>query len=106
MGARERQSTLAMQQDRTIRAIQIGVVLAAFLLVFALVGSSAWHDHRGESSANCQTCHLSHQTATSHLVASNVSAPVAIGTTAVPADSIRVAGPELPFSISRAPPIA
>jgi hypothetical protein len=95
-----------MQQDRTIRAIKFGAILAALLLVFALVGSSAWHDHRGESSANCQTCHLSHQTATSHLVASNVSAPVIIGITALPVDTTRVAGPELPFSISRAPPIA
>jgi len=95
-----------MLQDRTIRAIKFGAVLAALLLVFALVGSTAWHDHRGESSANCQTCHLSHQTATSHLVASTVSAPVAIGVTAIPADTTRVAGPEIPFNISRAPPIA
>jgi hypothetical protein len=95
-----------MQQDRTIRAIQIAAVLAALLLVFTLVGSSVWHDHRGESSANCQTCHLSHQTATSHLVASNVSAPVLVGITALPADTTRVSGPELSFSISRAPPIA
>ena len=97
---------LAMQQDRTIRAIKTGAVLAALLLVFALVGSSAWHNHSGESSANCQTCHLSHQTATPQLVANYVSAPVAVGTTALPAETIRIAGPELPFSISRAPPIA
>jgi hypothetical protein len=95
-----------MQQDRTIRAIQIAAVLAALLLVFTLVGSSVWHDHRGESSANCQTCHLSHQTATSHPVANQVSAPVALGTTSLPADTIRIAGPELTFSISRAPPTA
>jgi hypothetical protein len=95
-----------MQQDRTIRAKRFGAILAALLLVFALVGSTAWHNHSGESSANCQTCHLSHQTATSHLVASNVSAPAAIGITPLPADLTRVAGPELPFSISRAPPIA
>jgi hypothetical protein len=94
-----------MHQERTIRAIQFGAILAALLLVFALVGSSVWHDHRGESSANCQTCHLSHQTATSHLVASNVSAPVVIGITALPMDTTRVAGPEIPFNISRAPPI-
>ena len=94
-----------MHRDRTIRAIKFGAVLAALLLVFALVGSAAWHNHSGESSANCQTCHLSHQTATSHLVASNVSAPAIIGTTALPADLTRVAGPELPFSISRAPPL-
>jgi hypothetical protein len=95
-----------MQQDRTIRAIRIGAVLAALLLVFTLVGSSIWHDHRGESSANCQTCHLSHQTATSQLVANQVSAPVAVGTASLPTDTARVAGPELTFSISRAPPIA
>jgi len=95
-----------MHQDRTIRVIKFGAILAALLLVFALVGSSVWHDHRGESSANCQTCHLSHQAATSHLVASNVSAPVVIGVTALPPDTTRVAGPEIPFNISRAPPIA
>jgi hypothetical protein len=95
-----------MRQGRTIRAIKIGAVLAALLLVFALVGSTVWHDHRGESSANCPTCHLSHQTATPQLVASYVSAPVAIGITPIAADSIRVAGPALPFNISRAPPIA
>jgi hypothetical protein len=95
-----------MRQVNTPRAIKIGAVLAALLLVFTLVGSGIWHDHRGESSANCQTCHLSHQTATSHLVANQVSAPVAVGTTPLPADSIRVAGPELTFSISRAPPVA
>jgi hypothetical protein len=95
-----------MHQDRTIRAIKFGAILAALLLVFALVGSSVWHDHRGESSANCQTCHLSHQTATSQLVAANVSAPVVIGITALPADTSRVAGPEIPFNISRAPPTA
>jgi hypothetical protein len=95
-----------MQQDRTTRALKFGAVLAALLLVFALVGATAWHDHRGESSANCQTCHLSHQTATSHLVASSVSAPVAIGISAIPMDTTRVAGPEIPFNISRAPPIA
>jgi hypothetical protein len=95
-----------MQQNRTIRAAKFGVVLAALLLVFALVGSTAWHNHSGESSANCQTCHLSHQTATSHLVASTVSAPIAIGITALPVDTTRVAGPEIPFNISRAPPIA
>jgi hypothetical protein len=95
-----------MQQDRAIRVIKIAAVLAALLLVFTLVGSSIWHDHRGESSANCQTCHLSHQTATSHLVANQVSAPVALGTTSLPADTIRIAGPELTFSISRAPPTA
>lgn len=95
-----------MQQDRTIRVIKIAAVLAALLLVFTLIGSSVWHDHRGESSANCQTCHLSHQTATSHLVANQVSAPVALGTTSLPADTVRIAGPELTFSISRAPPTA
>jgi Zn-finger protein len=95
-----------MRQDRTIRAIKIAAVLAALLLVFTLVGSSIWHDHRGESSANCQTCHLSHQTATSRLVANQVSAPVAVGTTFSPADTTRVSGPELTFSISRAPPLA
>lgn len=95
-----------MQQDRTIRTARVGVILAALLLVFALVGSTAWHNHSGESSTNCQTCHLSHQTATSHLVAANVSAPVAIGITALPVDTTRVAGPEIPFNISRAPPIA
>jgi hypothetical protein len=95
-----------MHQDRTIRAVKFGAVIAGLLLVFALVGSSVWHDHRGENSANCQTCHLSHQTATSHLVAANVSAPVVIGVTALPVDTTRVAGPEIPFNISRAPPIA
>ena len=95
-----------MHEDRTIRAIKFGAIVAALLLVFALVGSSVWHDHRGESSANCQTCHLSHQTATSHLVAANVSAPVVIGVTSLPPDTTRVAGPEIPFDISRAPPTA
>ena len=105
-GTLNRQNTFAMQHDRTIRALKIGAVLAAFLLVFALVGNSAWHNHCGESSANCPTCHLSHQTATSPLAQSNVSAPVAIGITFLPADSLRISGPELPFNISRAPPIA
>jgi hypothetical protein len=95
-----------MQQDRTIRAAKFGVILAALLLVFALVGSTAWHNHSGESSANCQTCHLSHQTATSYLVSANVSAPAAIGITALPVDTTRVAGPEIVLNISRAPPIA
>jgi len=104
-GVRKLQITFTMQQNRTIRALKTGAVLAALLLVFALVGS-VWHDHRGESSANCQACHLSHQTATSHQIAGNVSAPVLVGITALPADTTRVAGPELSFRISRAPPIA
>ena len=97
---------MRMRQERTTRAIKISAVLAVLLLVFTLVGSGVWHDHRGESSANCQTCHLSHQTATSHLVASNVAAPVVIGITALPMDTTRVAGPEIPFNIARAPPLA
>jgi len=95
-----------MQQDRTIRLVKIAAVLAALLLVFTLVGSSIWHDHRGESSANCQTCHLSHHTATSRLVANQVSAPVAVGTTFLPLDTVRISGPEVSLSISRAPPTA
>jgi hypothetical protein len=96
-----------MKQRRTSRALALPVVLASLLLVLALVGGSVWHTHHdGESSANCQTCHLSHQTAAPQLAISRVSAPVSIGMATLPADVIRVAGPSLPLNISRAPPQA
>jgi hypothetical protein len=95
-----------MPQHRTSRVLAITTVLAAALLVASLVGGSVWHNHNGTSDANCQICHLSHQTATPDLAVNQIFAPATVGTASLPADSIRITIPSLLLNISRAPPTA
>jgi len=95
-----------MIRNRTSRALAVTTVLAAVLLVTGLVGGSIWHNHNGSSDANCQICHLSHQTPAPELATNQIFAPVTVGTTSLLVDSLRIAVPSLLLNISRAPPAA
>lgn len=95
-----------MRHRRTSRLLASTAILAALLLLTALVGGSVWHNHNGSSDANCQICHLSHQTAAPDLAVHGVFAPSPVGINPLPTDSLRIAVPSLILNISRAPPTA
>ncbi|HET9401767.1 MAG TPA: hypothetical protein VFO34_12540 [Candidatus Acidoferrales bacterium] len=82
------------------------VALAVLLLLTATFAATIWHDHHGSSETTCQICHVGHQPVDQQLTTGCLEAPTLLGEAPAPADSVRIAGPALRFTVSRAPPTA
>lgn len=91
---------------RSLRTQRLMVVLGLVLLLTATFAASVWHDHHGASEATCQICHVGHQPLDQHLVSNRIVSPMLVATAPVAAEPIRISGPALRVSASRAPPLS
>ncbi len=88
------------------RLNEFTAIVAVLLLVAMLVAGGVWHSHSGTSRDICRLCQLGHQPAAQPLALNRISAPAPISMVVMPADPVRIAGPSILLTVSRAPPSA
>jgi len=94
-----------MNVRKIIRILGVSLSLVA-LLVFATAAIGHWHSPDSASEAQCQFCHLGHQTAVQPEIAQSFAVLLLVASLPLPEDAVPATRPVFSQTTPRAPPAA